>query len=630
MDGVAGIAPRRAAAQHIGSVVLALCVLLPASALAEGVSVRAAVEKSEVYVGESFVFQIQVEGSDSPQQPDLSALSDFSVEFAGGQQNNSQSIQIINGRMTRNVQQGYVFNYRLTARRAGRLTIPKVTVWVEGRQYATNPVSVSVSKPEESEHLKLRLSLSKDRCYVGEPIVLTVTWYIQTKVAGVSFAMPILEDERFQVEDPGLAQDPKRQYFQVPVGARQVILESGQGSLDGQQYTTYAFTQILIPKQPGEFVFPEATVACQGVVGRKRSRSLFDDPFFGDDLFSIGRREVYQNFVTPSNRLRLTVVDVPAEGRPDSFSGLVGSYRIETSAKPLEGNVGDPITLTVRISGSAYLKHVELPPLDKEPGMRERFKIPNEMAAAKLEGNVKTFTQTIRALDSDVTQIPPIELAFFDVGRGAYRVARSKPIPLKVHATKVVTAEDAEGAEAAVAQSRLTLWQKGIAYNYEDPSVLTHQAYGPDVWLRSPLLMALAGAPPLVYAGLLIGTVFWRRRHAHPELRKVRRAYGELAACLGAARKQSGPDAYGAILEALRAYLGAKLQTSAGALTFGDARARLAGMGVSEETLAGLKTVFDTCDAYRYAGGAGAAEGEVVLADQAERLAKRIEKELAQ
>ena len=78
-----------------------------------GPSVQALVEKDSVYVGEPFLLQIRVEGSDiapGTNQPDMSEVADFAVEFLGGQSNNSSSIIIINGKMSKVESYGYVYS----------------------------------------------------------------------------------------------------------------------------------------------------------------------------------------------------------------------------------------------------------------------------------------------------------------------------------------------------------------------------------------------------------------------------------------------------------------------------------------------------------------------------------------
>ncbi|MDP2107099.1 MAG: BatD family protein, partial [Desulfobulbaceae bacterium] len=90
-----------------GLAVVALLLSL-AGVVRAAVTVQAVVDQEEVYVGQSFTLQVQVEGSDSPGEPDISSLIDFTVEPRGGQQNSSESVSIINGRMSRVSHRGYV------------------------------------------------------------------------------------------------------------------------------------------------------------------------------------------------------------------------------------------------------------------------------------------------------------------------------------------------------------------------------------------------------------------------------------------------------------------------------------------------------------------------------------------
>lgn len=607
-------------------------VLVSAAAFAEDVSVHVAVESKDVYLGQPFVFQIQIEGDDAPETPDLSTLTDFAVEPLGGRKNNSQSMTIVNGRVTQSVSRGYVLSYRLTAKHVGRLTIPSVPVKAGGRIQHTQPVVINSREPQQSDDFKLHVAFSKERCYVGEPVRLTVTWYISKDIRNFAFAVPALEDNRFTSADPDLPQDPNMEYFRVSLGSKETLAVKGQGMLDGRNYATLTFQRVLIPKETGIFDFPPATVAFEALVGYERprlGRSLFDD-FFSDDFFSLGRQGVYRNFVTPSNALRLEVLALPQEGRPANFSGLVGRYSIEADATPREVNVGDPITLTLRVKGSDYLSAVELPPLQDQPGLAGRFRIPREMASGRIEGNSKIFTQTIRAMDSSIAEIPPIELNYFDSENRRYQVARSDVIPLTVRATRVITAEDAEGREPERIRNRLTAWQEGIAHNYEGVGVLANQAYGLGTWFESPGWLAAVGAPPAIYTVLALGLLIRRRREANPELRRVRHAYAtfvtqlrDLQARATASEEGRVP---GAVLEALRTYLGSKLGMNPAALTFGDVKEPLVRRGVTPTVLAELQRVFDACEAYQYAGGHGAGERPAEFLERVQDLAKTLEK----
>jgi hypothetical protein len=568
---------------------------------------EAAVQENSVYVGQPFAFQIQVSGDDQPEQPDLSGLNAFIVEYQGGSQNNSSSITIINGKMTKNIKRGYVFSYQLTPKQTGTLTIPAIQIKANDQTLQTRPIRINVFKPEQTDDVKLRISLSKEHCYVGEPVTLTVKWYLRQDVRTFNFMIPLFEKtDWFHFIDPQVDQNSSKKYYRIPLADGEVIAEQGQDSFEGSTYSTITFSKILIPKKSGVIAIDPATVSCEILTGYRNSRNR--NPF-GDDFFSGvfgGRQGVYKQVVAPSNSLRLEISNVPVQGKPANFTGHIGQYSIHAEATPLEVSVGDPITLTISLTGPDYLEYVTMPPLTEQKNFVKDFKIPQERANGEIHGKTKVFTQTIRALRSDINQIPAVELPYFDTTTGKYKTARTKPIPITVKETRVVTALDAEGRALPVANgSEVETWTKGIAFNYEDASALSNQRIGLLI-IKSPLWMTSLVLPPMLYLVILLFTGIIRKKQADPQAARAKKAYAKLKADLKKYKNsESGQSAIDKILEALRQYLGARLQISGNAIVFNDARIILAGKGVSEELLNSLKSIFDTCESDRYSGISG-------------------------
>jgi len=604
----------------------ALMLTAAAMSQAQEVGVSAAIEKRDAYVGEGVVLQITVRGDDEPESIDIAKTDDFKVEALGGRKNNSESVTIVNGRMSRNVMRGYVFQYRLTPTRPGTLTVPSVTVKVAGRTYATPQGTLTAKKPGETDDFKLRLHLSKAACYVGEPVALDVTWYIGKDVRSFDLDMPEIPSDAFSVKTPEAQIHQRKNYYRIPVGDQEVIAEKGRGRLEGREFATLAFRRILIPRKPGSYRLGGATITCEGLVGyeRRRRRDIFDD-FFSDDFFGMGTRGVYERFVIPSNEIALDVRPLPEKGKPAGFSGLVGEYRIEASAAPTEVNVGDPITLTVRVSGPKFLEDLELPPLSQQPELAKDFKIPSDRAPGKIDGNSKVFTQTIRATRPDVKQVPSLELPYFDSGEGKYAVARTDPIPLVVRETKVVTARDAEGLDPVASKTELEAWSEGIAHSYDDLSVLESHEYGLWTIVVEPAWIAAAWGPQAVYLVLMIAVKIHRKRHADPAALRTRKAFGELRRALKAVRSAGRDDACGEVLAAVREYLGAKCGLEPGAVTFADVRPLLGERGASQELLGRLRALFDSCETARYSGGNSADKDTDDLISEAQAVAKEIE-----
>ncbi len=598
------------------------------AATGQELSTVAKVERGEVFLGESLVFQIEVRGDDGPEEPDLSALADFHVQSLGGQARNSESVTIVGGQISRVTHRGYLFSYRLTPKRVGAATIPSIEVSTGGQRLRTRPVVVQVREPAETDDFKLRLTLSKARGYVGEPVTLTATWYIGKDVRGFQFTLPVLDDERFSVHDPKVQIDPAKQYYRVPLGIGEVVAEKGQGNLGGKTYATLSFSKVLVPKESGAFQIPGATVTCEALVGHRESRDLFER-FFSEEFFGRGRRGVYQKFVTPSNDLTLHVAGLPEKGRPPNFAGHVGPHLIEAAATPTEANVGDPITLTIKLSGPEVLGDIELPPLKNQPALTRDFRIPDEMASGVVAGKVKTFSQTVRAMHAEVKQIPPIELPYFDTESRSYSVARTQPIPIAIRGTRVITARDAEGRELTALKSELTEWSKGIAHNYEDLSVLENQHYELATLIRTPFWMGLTLGPLVIYVVLLLSTVVIRRAQADPEGRDAKKAYSRLRRSLENLRNiDDSSRMYRQVLEAFRDYFGKKLRLKSRALTYRDVEGALETGSVRTQTLEDLRKLFEECEAGHYAGGDGVPGDAASIRNRALGLAKDLEQSL--
>lgn len=568
---------------------------------AREISVGAAISSQEVFRGESLVMQIQINGSDSPTEPDLSGLTDFQVESQGGQTQNSESISIINGKMSRVVNRGYIFSYRLTPRKGGRLVVPSIAVAVEGKTFQTRSIPIQVREPQETDDFKLRISLSKTKCYVGEPITLTVTWYLGAEARNPQFSLPILNDARFRFYPLGLTRESGTKYYRLAIANQEVIAKTDQETLEGKTYVTLSFQVVLISRQAGDMFIADSTVSFEALVGYRRRTSPLDD-FFSDDFFGRGNRGVYKKKVIPANSVALNVMDVPEEGRPANYVGHVGTYTLNATATPTEANVGEPITLTVTLSGPEYLKDIELPPLQEQPELAKDFKIPEEMAEGKIEGNTKIFTQTIRATHPDIQAVPSIELAYFDTEKEQYQMARSKPIPVTIQGTRIVTAQDAEGAALPTIKSELKEWSKGIAHNYEDLSVLENQHYGLTTLIRSPVWLGFTLGPLAIYLCILVTTVTVRRAKADPAKRRAKGALGALQKDVKRLDKTDPTRAYRQILESVQTYIGKKLRLTSGAITFRDIEVTLRARGVDAETLTSIEALFADCEAAHYAG----------------------------
>ena len=581
-----------------GAVRTFLALVLASAAMpatAQNVSVQAAVERAEVYVGEPFRFRIAVSGSDQVAAPNLEPVAGFAVRALGGGPNNSEIVTTINGTTTRQVNRGYVLNYELTAAAAGELTIPALTLQVEGQSQATRPIRIRARAPQPIEDYRLQLALDREQVWVGEPVLLTTTWLWNAELGPErvqGFSHPVLDGAAkrglsYEHRAPaGNRNDPVR----LPVAGRDVLWQRGQTRIDGERFASLSFATMLLSEQPGQLHIGSATVVFEGVAGYRTVRD-----FFGRNV----RQPVRQRFVVPSNELHLRVNALPEQGRPEDFSGLVGRFEIAVRAAPIEVKVGDPMELTVTITGSGDLRRLQAPDLTLLSGFRE-FRVSEDSPPALTPGQA-TVRHTLRALHHEVTEIPAVRITVFDADSGGYAELASEPIPITVHPTREVTLLDVEGGAVGgaanltpsgpVASSR-----EGIAHNYAGPLLLADQRFDPLAFVASPGGLLALFAAPLLLAGVH-GALLLRRIRLRP--RRPAAALANLRRTVTAA----GRDAVEPVLlAALRRYLTDSLRARQAVHGFADVAGALRERGVADPALEELRLLFASLEAARYGG----------------------------
>ncbi len=576
----------RAAKHNIVILVLAATFVTGASAQ---VRVSAQVDTGkDIYVGESFGYYIVIQGSDDPGRVDLEPLRPYNPQSTGNRK--QSSINIVGGKTTQTITA--VMTYSLTADQPGQIQIPPVTVEVEGKTYRTNPVSANILKPGTTDQLDLEVTLSEQQCYVGQPVIMTVKFYISADIGDFQFNIPAFSSDMFYIEDPDVS-DPQAKLYRLNTGIT-VLVSQYRVSHKGWDSILLSFSKVLIPKRAGEVLLPAATVSAAVAVGRVRSRDPFDDSFFGGQT-------PYRQFMVSSEPLKLTVRPLPDEGKPSQFYGLVGQYTIAASATPTKVNVGDPITLTIKIGGSKYVKPVQWPALEEIPELAVNFKVPSQRASPAIESGFKVFTQTIRANNDQVTEIPSIPLAYFDVAQDTYVTAKTEPIKLEVAPTKILTSADLEGSGFSPVNREVEAIKKGLSANYEGLDVLEDMSFSPLAAITSPLYAALWALPLM---GLVSSALIKLSTHTSPDkiaARRRRRACGKTVRQLRKLACTDSDRPNEKLVTIMKHYIGARFDKTAGSLTPDDCYEAIVAATKNANTAGTYKEAIAALEAGRYA-----------------------------
>ncbi len=551
---------------------IALATLEARANQPESPTASVATSQSTVDLGDSFVYQVTVEGATDVKPPTLPPSDAWDAEYMGGRDESMRSTISVNGRVTEYSSLKYVMQWRITPKRIGPASVDTFTFEVDGKPVRAPRVQFRVNEPQQSPNFRLSLESDRTDCYVGEPMRLRLVWSVGANVKSAAFTGPD-GDDMFDVQalDPrpaksrGTPINPNEPWRSVPFLGREVVITRSQGMLDGRTVPVFTLDLVVTPRQAGALVIGPYRVACDEVVGQ-RARGFFQSPF--DDLSQTRRT------VTTGNSLTLQVRPLPADGKPAGFTGLIGRYSIEAASTNTEANVGDPVPLTITIRGPEPMPGLSPPDLTQQPDFDAAFKsAPEGWEAAASESNgERRFTTTVRPRSDSITQIPAIRLPFFDTVSGTYALAESAPIPLMVRPSRRVTAADATGAgplapsvtAKAAAPARLTSAPAGVGANVDSLDALVD---------RHVSIMAMAASLPgigLLSLPPLIVLIAWTTRTLARRTDPARAA--RQAALKRAARELDGSRSVAEMTGAIRMALAPFLAMTANAVTSDDAR----------------------------------------------------------
>lgn len=562
------------------------------------IRVEAQVGNTEpIYMGNRFFYSIIIEGDNQPGQVDISPLAAYDPQSAGMRDLTQRSVRIYNGRRTVNEVKRLAIDYSMLAKSPGSFTLPPVSVTVDKETYRTNPTEIKVLKPGTTDKLDLEVTLSDTVCYVGQPVLMTVHFYVlaasaqDTRLSSVD--IPGFDPERFVLED-----------LEIPEEDRKLLnLASGLPAYMTQTEVTHekrrcvdvAISKVLIPKVPGTHTLGQTSVSASLAVGRIRS----NDPFENMGLFAARKR--YAQFMVTAPSQDLEVRPLPTERQPENFSGLVGRYSIQASATPTQVDVGQALTFTLKVGGNPFLKPVLWPDLGANAELISNFSIPAERSAPVVEDGFKVFTQTLRANNNDVTRIPPIELCYFDPDKGDYAVVKTKPIALDVAQTKTLTAQDMEGQLSSPVNRQIRAIQEGLSANTQDLDALVNRRFSV---LGSALAPTLAPVWAVPLIALLISVVTKVVTHSNPVKiahKRRQQAASKAVKRLTAWHTAPSEEQNEFISQTLRRFVGERFDRAGAALTAEDCflilRDHIEDIAVADR----FKSILTRCEASQYA-----------------------------
>ena len=579
----------------------ALCVLtlLRASA-ADKVTFEA---DAPMIVAVDEVFRVEVTVNESPDDGSFVAPSFEGFDLlAGPVLSTRRSFESINGSMTSSLKISYT--YTLVCHEAGTRTIGEAAIDVKKRTYRTRPLPIEVvaerndaqsgggggggataqrpSSPERGrvakDDLLLQASVSRASVFKGEP--LRVSFKLCQRVNVVGF-----EDVKLPSFDGFWAQELSTDNVR-PV----------RETIGGKIYETVVIKEYLLyPQQAGELVIDPAqlTAVAQVVVPGRNP-----DPFFGGP-------EVYNvRMPLQTRRITVTVKDLPA-GAPESFSGAVGSFTMETTLPSDRLAANSSATYVVKISGTGNLTFVQAPKLNL-PGSFEQYNvktIESINSSASGTSGYRQFEYPFIARAEGKYELPPVEFTYFSPAQKSYVTLSSKALSLEVEADG-----SASGAAGPLVVGGRGLSKEEVKLLGQDIRFIKMGM--PRLQMRtapffgSGLYWGLFGGVLLLFAGVYGGLRKRIRESQNLALVRGKRANKVAVQRFRVAKRymteQNQRAFYEEMLRAMWGYMGDKFNIPVANLTKESVREELHKRGVAAEESQRFTTIISQCDEAQY------------------------------
>ncbi len=612
-------------------------LLFTATAFGQGTSFSSRAGRNPVGVGEAFPFDVTLSldnaHMESYRPPDFRG-------FRVVAQQPSQSTQIQMGGSGSFMRQTYTWHYQLIPLQKGKVTIGAASARVDGRDLHTDKVTVTVvdsgqappapqprqpaprgipgfpgssfffpdlepepepepapepAKPAGRRNF-LRAVASKTRAYVGEQI--TVEWQMYLTERQNNYA-PTKEPraDGFWVED-----------LEVP--QNQNGLSLSEQVLDGR---TYLFAPLmrkaLFGLKPGKYtVTPlEADISRVDFFGATvRSEHLKADP------------------------LTLEILPLPP-GAPAGFDpSAVGRFTIAAEVDRDHVQVGDAVTLKLRLDGQGNLRKIPLPALPHLDGWKiYEPKVSVQMNRGDVVGGSKTAEYLLLPDRPGQTTIPAFSFSYFDTHKAAYETVKTDPIQLQVTGQAAVAQDSQAPAQGAAPSSSGSENLLAIDVRPLRVRPSLRRDIGSALY-HSPALLGVAIAPPLLFGLVsLLGVARARlgRETEGKRRRKLRRsADRRLRTATAHLHEGRMAASLGEIERVLTEFLTGKVGRPVAGMSRDELRGVLAnidaGPGLTESTVAAL----DTCDRARFAPGSIDREEASHAIDRASEIIEAFEK----
>jgi hypothetical protein len=324
----------------------------------------------------------------------------------------------------------------------------------------------------------VRVLGAKRQPYVGESIPVDIQVGVHAGMEASLDGLPTLHGDAFTLGKL----DAK------PAQTQEIV--------HGSPFTVLTWHSVLVPIKSGELsltmevpltaAVPVQAPAPADISDDDSVNAIFNDPFFRSAM----RQTEERHLDLISAPTHFDVRELPVEHRPADFSGAVGNFAISSAVSATSATEGDPLTLTLHVTGSGNFDRVDSPMLSGVDGWKT-YPATATFTPADSAGDRgdKTFSEPVIATQAGTRTLPALSFSFFNPQTGDYETAHTASQSIAIAAAPAGSA--AAGNDASVADAPAGGLRPDHAVRAEAISSLLPRTYQP-AWLALPSLLTLA------------------------------------------------------------------------------------------------------------------------------------------
>ena len=537
------------------------------------VKFEAKVSKSSVGLNERIQISFSInEDADNFTEPNFEGFSVVGGPFQ------STNFSWINGVKSFNRS----YTYILQPIKKGTFVIKSATIEYNDEVLKTVPLKIIVTDaipvPKDpnspdyvaGEGVHLVAEISNSNPYVNEPLTVVYKLYF---------------DPRFIIRNVKELKNPKYNGFWSQFIDIQK-LEAVQATYNGQDYAMVVWRKVILyPLEAGNKPIEPLSINLEIQVPSGRRN------IFGQQSYQMTTKTVTAGSKT------INVKPLPEKGKPEGFSGAVGSFDFKLKTNKKELKTSEAFEVNLEVSGNGNLKLFKLPALIL-PSALEVYEPEHIEKVRTLVSGMRgriTDSYTVVPNDPGSYPIPSVSFSYFDLKSKRYKTLRSERLIITVNA----------GAEQSNRPEGKTNKNTNVADVKQFQPFRTTANFSPvksKLFFRSFLFWVLLLGPFLLIPAFLFFIRSRKARALDVVGNKIRRTNRLARKYLSEAKNSLGQkdQFYNALERALHNYLKSKLRIETSDFSKDKVRELLNDKKIGLTDLEGFVSVLTSCEIARY------------------------------